>query len=198
MKNSVLLSLAALLIIGVAQPVYADDWIESGSEPRTVEGYRFAMEQNFKFTYPSITVYGDRNDTDPYTRIPIFVKDNANVEFHATEGDITVGDATGENYCYWGGYVDDYDGDDKKSSLLLDAKKNITVMGDGYHHFGISAYSNSTTTLKAGGTVTINGGYSAVYARDEVLTGNTVLTITSEEGNVIHATETPNVEYGSN
>jgi outer membrane autotransporter protein len=197
LKKSVLLALAGFTVLGIARPAFAD-WIDSGDEPRTFEGWRFAYENNFRFTYPSITIYGDRNDTNPYTRVPLFVKNNANVEFHATENNILVGDPTNQIYCWWGGYVDDADGDNKKTSLLLDAKKDITVMGDGYHHFAISSYNNSTTTLQAGNDIEIHGGYTSVYARDEEHTGNTVLTMTADGSNNVYAIDDPANDYGAN
>ncbi|MGN0838292.1 MAG: hypothetical protein ACI4NN_04335 [Pyramidobacter sp.] len=197
-RGTVLLALACILAFDTAGTARADLWEESGTEPRTFEGYRFANGNDFKFTYPSITIYSDRNDTNPYTRLPLFVKDGSTVEFRAYSGSILVCDPIGENSSFWGAYVDNDISFDKTVTLLLDAKQDNTIMGTGYHHFGISAYNKSITTIKAGRDNFVYGGYTAVYATDEQHTGTTKLYITAERNNNIYAYDDASVNYGDN
>ncbi|MCI2113996.1 MAG: autotransporter outer membrane beta-barrel domain-containing protein [Acidaminococcus sp.] len=134
------------------------------------------------------------------TPVPVWVTDGNQVYLEATTGNVTVGKPLSDGGCKWGAYVDSRGTNSVLTKLTIDAKQDVIVMGEGIHHFGISAYNNAETKVIAGGNTEMYGGYSTIYACDadgENATGNTLLTVTSEGSNNIYAADDTSKNYGA-
>jgi outer membrane autotransporter protein len=199
LKKSVLLALAGFTVFGLAGNAYA--WDESGTDdPKVYADYRFATGAGttYHFTFPSIEMTAPNTSGHYSTPVPVWVTDGTQLYLEATTGNVTVGKPLTDGGCYWGAYVDSRGTNSVPTKLTIDANQDVVVMGEGYHHFGISAYSNSETKVIAGRNTELYGGYTTLYARDEENTGNTILSVTAEENNNIYASETASVNYGAN